>query len=68
MILFVAELSLRLYLENKLIFLNVLDVIFLINYFFDDSFKWKSNSKKQGYDIIKGGTKRLVILNHDSNL
>ena len=68
MILLVVELPLRFYLEGKLIFLNALDAIVLIIYYIDNSFKWKSNNKKQGYDIINGETKRLVILNYDSNL
>jgi hypothetical protein len=37
--------------------LNALDAIVLINYYFDDSFKWKSNNKKQGYYIINEQTK-----------
>ena len=56
MILFIVEFSMRFYLKRKLIFLNALDAIVLINYYFDDSFKWKSNNKKQGYDIINGET------------
>ena len=57
MILLVVELPLRFYLEGKLIFLNALDAIVLIIYYIDNSFKWKSNNKKQGYDIINGETK-----------
>ena len=68
MVLLVVELSLRVYLERKLTFLNAVHAIVLIIYYFDNSFKWKSNNKKQGYDIINGEIKRLVILNHDSNL
>ena len=64
MILFKVQLSLRFYLERKLIFLNALDVIVLIIYYFDDSFKLNSNIKKQGYDIINRKTKRLVIYNY----
>ena len=57
MILFIVEFSMQFYLKGKLTFLNVLDAIVLINYYFDESFKWKSNIKKQGYDIINGEIK-----------
>jgi hypothetical protein len=48
MILFIVEFSMRFYLKRKLTFLNALDATVLINYYFDDSFKWKSNNKKRG--------------------
>ena len=57
MILFIVEFSMQFYLKRKLTFLNALDAIVLINYYFDDSFKWQFNNKKQGYDIINGETK-----------
>ena len=31
--------------------------VYTINYYFDGSFKWKSNNKRHGYDIINGETK-----------
>ena len=39
MILFIVEFSMRFYLKRKLTFLNALDAIVFINYYFDNSFK-----------------------------